>query len=138
MNDTTLKPDSDDWHPKIKNVVYHGMDWSCAGLGSSLIILKFRIRRINSTFLFLCYSYSRVMARQLNVLYGNLTPENAIRNLTSIVQTGSLLTTYYDFSVDTIYTANARGDKESGPDDAYDRPFVKVNVGKFFQEQPPV
>ena len=31
MNDTTLKPDSDDWHPKIKDVAYHGMDWSCAG-----------------------------------------------------------------------------------------------------------
>lgn len=31
MNDTTLRPESDDWHPKIKNVVYHGMDWLCPG-----------------------------------------------------------------------------------------------------------
>jgi isopenicillin-N N-acyltransferase-like protein len=28
MNDTTLKPEAD-WHPKIKNIVYHGMDWLC-------------------------------------------------------------------------------------------------------------
>ena len=61
------------------------------------------------------------MARQLNALYGNLTPETAIRNLTSIVQTGSLLTTYYDFEIDSIYTANARGQNETGPYDAFDR-----------------
>ena len=30
MNDTTLKPEYD-WHPKIKNIVYHGMDWLCPG-----------------------------------------------------------------------------------------------------------
>jgi len=30
LNDTTLKPEAD-WHPKIKNIVYHGMDWLCPG-----------------------------------------------------------------------------------------------------------
>ena len=65
--------------------------------------------------------YSRVMAKQLNVLHGNLTAENAIRNLTSIVQTGSLITAYYEFEYDTVYIANARGHNETGPDDAYDR-----------------
>ena len=95
MNDTTLKPEAD-WHPKIKNIVYHGMDW-------------------------LCPSFNQVLAQQLTSLYGNLTAENSIRNVTSIVQTGSLLVTYYDFNQDTIYTANARGSKERGPDNAYDR-----------------
>lgn len=28
MSDTNLKPEGD-WHPKIKNIVYHGMDWLC-------------------------------------------------------------------------------------------------------------
>jgi len=65
--------------------------------------------------------FNKVLAQQLNALYGNITAPNAIRNLTSIVQTGSLLTTYYDFEIDSIYTANARGQNESGPDNAYDR-----------------
>jgi isopenicillin-N N-acyltransferase-like protein len=30
LNDTTLKPEGD-WHPKIRNIVYHGMDWLCPG-----------------------------------------------------------------------------------------------------------
>ena len=65
--------------------------------------------------------FNRALATQINSMYGNLTSENAIRNLTSIVQTGSLLTTYYDFEIDSIYTANARGQNETGPDNAYDR-----------------
>lgn len=30
MDDTNQKPEAD-WHPKIENVVYHGMDWLCPG-----------------------------------------------------------------------------------------------------------
>ena len=95
MNDTTMKPEAD-WHPKIPNVVYHGMDW-------------------------LCPSFNSVLAKQLSSLYGKLTPELAIKYVTSIVQSGSLLTTYYDFPRDTIYTSNARATGESGPDNAFDR-----------------
>ncbi len=102
------------------------------------------------------------MSEQLKSLYGNITAENAIREVTSKTQTGSLLVSYYDYATDTIFTANARADKESGPRNAFDRlaiffnllnvclyflinishfillrTFVKVNVGKLFQEQPP-
>ncbi|CAF0716468.1 unnamed protein product [Brachionus calyciflorus] len=111
MNDTTLKPEGD-WHPKIDNVVYHGMDW-------------------------LCPSFNQVMAQQIMKLYGNLTPENAIRDVTSIVQTGSLLVTYYDFKNDLIYTANARGHNEKGHKNAYERSFVKVNMNEIFSESRP-
>ena len=83
------------------------------------------------------YRFNQVLAKQLTSLYGNLTPENAIKNVTSIVQTGSLLITYYDFPRDTIYTSNARGANESGPENAFDRPFVKVNVGNLFKEPKP-
>ena len=73
------------------------------------------------------------MARQLNALHGNLTVENAIRNVTSIVQTGSLITTYYEFEFDTIYLANARGVNETGPDDAYDRYLhIQISLTLFF------
>lgn len=66
-------------------------------------------------------SYSKVLANQLNLLYGNITAQNAIKEVTSIVQTGSLLVTYYDFSNDVLYTANARGENEKGPSSAFDR-----------------
>ncbi|CAF0785636.1 unnamed protein product [Brachionus calyciflorus] len=111
MDDTTLKPDAD-WHPKITNVVYHGVDW-------------------------LCPSFNQVMAGQITKLYGNLTTENAIRDVTSIVQTGSLLVTYYDFENDVIYTANARGYEEEGPENAYERSFVKIKMNDLFSELPP-
>lgn len=29
MDDINMKPDNDTWHPKIKDVVYFGMDWLC-------------------------------------------------------------------------------------------------------------
>ena len=95
MDDKTLEPLAD-WHPRINNIVYHGMDWLCPG-------------------------YNQVLAQQLTSLYGNITVENGIRSITSIVQTGSLITTYYDFKENVIYTANARGVNESGPENAYDR-----------------
>jgi isopenicillin-N N-acyltransferase like protein len=95
MDDTTLKPVAD-WHPRIKNIVYHGMDWNCP-------------------------SFNEVLARQLTNMYGNITIDNVIRNVTSIVQTGSLLITYYEFSTDTVYIANARGNSKTGPENAYDR-----------------
>eukprot|EP00467_Chlorarachnion_reptans_P008613 CAMPEP_0114538688 /NCGR_PEP_ID=MMETSP0109-20121206/30281_1 /TAXON_ID=29199 /ORGANISM="Chlorarachnion reptans, Strain CCCM449" /LENGTH=448 /DNA_ID=CAMNT_0001722733 /DNA_START=27 /DNA_END=1373 /DNA_ORIENTATION=+ len=50
INDTHFLPVNDTWHSKIKNMVYHGMDWLCPG-------------------------YSVVLQRQLQDLDGTLTPE---------------------------------------------------------------
>jgi hypothetical protein len=61
------------------------------------------------------------MAAQLKSMYGNITAENAIRNVTSIVQTGTLTAVYYDYSKESVYIANARGKNESGAEFAYDR-----------------
>ena len=52
-----------DWHPRIENVVYYGMDWLCPG-------------------------YSKVLAQQLTKHHGDITPENTIRDITAITQTG--------------------------------------------------
>ena len=84
----------------------------------------------------LCPGYNEVLAKQLNVLYGNITVENGIKYITSIVQTGSLITTYYDFTRHVIYTANARGTNETGPDNAHDRTFVKLYMNDLFSVQP--
>lgn len=109
MDDKTLKPEAD-WHPKIDSIVYHGMDWLCPG-------------------------FNQVLAQQLNTYYGNITADNAIKYITSITQTGSLVTTYYDFTRDLVYIANARGANETGPSNAYDRSFVKVNMAQLFSEK---
>ena len=84
----------------------------------------------------LCPGYNTVLAKQLTSLYGNITVENGIKYVTSIVQTGSLITTYYDFTRNVIYTANARGANETGPDNAFDRTFVKLNMTELFNEKP--
>ena len=84
----------------------------------------------------LCPSFNQVLAKQLTSFYGNITVENAIKYITSIEQSGSLITTYYDFTRNVIYTANARGANETGPDNAFDRTFVKLNMTELFNEKP--
>ncbi len=69
----------------------------------------------------LCPGYSEVLAKQLTTYHGNVTPENTIRNVVSIVQTGDLHIAVYDLSRDMLYVANAKADYETGPVYAYDR-----------------
>lgn len=61
------------------------------------------------------------MGRQLNSLHGNITAENSIRYVSSIVQSGSLLVVYYDHLNDLVYIANARASDETGAEHAFDR-----------------
>lgn len=61
------------------------------------------------------------MGRQLNSLHGNITAENSIRYVSSIVQSGSLLVVYYDHLNDLVYISNARASDETGAEHAYDR-----------------
>ncbi|XP_066302975.1 protein dcd1A-like [Branchiostoma lanceolatum] len=111
FDDQNLKPTAD-WHPLIKDVVYWGMDWLCPG-------------------------YSEVLAKQLRTLHGNLTAQSAIRAVMPYVQTGSLHIAVYDLTNDLMFVANARGTGESGPDGAYDRPFVRLDMKSLFAEQKP-
>jgi len=112
MSDTNLEPFNETWHPRIPEIVYHGMDWLCPG-------------------------YNEVLAQQLTKLYGNLTAENAIRYVTSIVQTGSNTVTYYDYTHSLLYAAYAAATGENGPPYAYDRSFVALDVTQLWAEQPP-
>lgn len=68
-----------------------------------------------------CPGYSVVMQDQLQILHGNLTPENAISYVTPIVETGNLLVAVYDLSDEVIYVSNARGTGEEGAKYAFDR-----------------
>ena len=106
FNDTDLEPLAD-WHPRLENVVYEGMDWNCPG-------------------------YQKALYTQLALYHGSLTPELSILNVTSQVGTGDLHVAVYDLSGGMMYVANARGDGMDGPKDAYDRQFVSFNISALF------
>ncbi|EGD79182.1 hypothetical protein PTSG_09912 [Salpingoeca rosetta] len=96
-----------DWHPRIQDVVYYGMDWLCPG-------------------------YSQVLAAQLQKHHGNITPQNTIEEITAITQTGDLHLAVYDLTDTILYVANARRDGVDGPVKAYDRPFVRIDMKPVF------
>mmetsp|Transcript_4390 Transcript_4390/g.14261 ORF Transcript_4390/g.14261 Transcript_4390/m.14261 type:complete len:506 (+) Transcript_4390:1-1518(+) len=129
QNDTHMMPHNDTWHPRIKNIVYYGMDW-------------------------LCPAYNQVMAQQLQKHYGNITPQVAVHDIVSIVQTGNLHIAIYDLANDVMYVSFAAKDgdllgapfAEPDPDFyegapngkmAYDRQFTQLDMGALWDEAPP-
>jgi hypothetical protein len=113
FDDTNMQPTAD-WHPLIPNTVYYGMDWNCP-------------------------NYDTVFAQQLNALYGNITPEIGILNITSILQSGDNFCTYYDLtpSRQQMYIAFASPHGSTGPAAAFDRTFSKVNMMDMWKVPPP-
>lgn len=101
-----------DWHPHIQDVVYYGMDWLCPG-------------------------YNQVLGKQANTYHGNITAQVIMQNIVSIVQTGDLHVAVYDYAAQWMYVANARKDGASGPFNAYDRPFVGLDMAKAWAEPAP-
>jgi hypothetical protein len=111
MDDKSLKPVNATWHQPIENIVYHGMDWLCPG-------------------------YSVVLQDQLKVTRGRLSPEVTVHEVLPIVQTGDLHIAIYDLSDMTMHVANARGSNETGPLNAYDREFTRLNMNTLFAVTP--
>lgn len=58
-------PVNDTWHPKVKDVVYWGMDW-------------------------ICPNDNKMLSTQLTKFHGSLTPEVTISDIVSYVGTGDL------------------------------------------------
>lgn len=55
------------------------------------------------------------------------------------VKTGNLQSVVYDLDKMELYVSNAKGENEQGSLNAYDRQFVKLNVGELFKvPKPPV
>ncbi|KAJ8316334.1 hypothetical protein KUTeg_006348, partial [Tegillarca granosa] len=94
FDDKNIRPNAE-WHPKIEDVVYWGMDWNCP-------------------------AFNEVLAKQLNYHYGNITAENVIRDVVPIVQSGNLQVAIYDLTQNIAYLSNARGSNETGPKYAYE------------------
>jgi hypothetical protein len=111
FDDLNLQPFTE-WHPRIPNVVYDGMDW-------------------------LCPSYQYKLYQQITAQYGQITPESTIQNISAVVKTGNLHTAVYDLSDNILYVANAHGSNEHGLIPAYQRQFIKLDVNiEYARTQP--
>ena len=100
------------WHPPINDVVYWGMDW-------------------------LCPNDNTMLSHQLQKYHGQLTPEITISDITSYVRTGDVHIAVYDHSAMAMYVATARPDGSSGPLEAYQRQFTKLDMAALFAEPRP-
>ena len=112
MDDTNLMPLNDSWHPRIPEVVYWGMDW-------------------------ICPNDNKMLSHQLNALYGNITAENTIRHIVPYVQTGDLHIAIYDHDAMLMYIATAAPSGSTGPRNAYQRTFTKLDMTALFSEPAP-
>eukprot|EP00591_Stephanopyxis_turris_P011699 CAMPEP_0195508264 /NCGR_PEP_ID=MMETSP0794_2-20130614/1517_1 /TAXON_ID=515487 /ORGANISM="Stephanopyxis turris, Strain CCMP 815" /LENGTH=450 /DNA_ID=CAMNT_0040635175 /DNA_START=51 /DNA_END=1403 /DNA_ORIENTATION=- len=111
FNDTDLMP-LEDWHPRIEDVVYWGMDWDCP-------------------------NDNTMLSHQLNAFHGNITAENTIRDILPYVGTGNLHIAIYDHSNMFMHVATARSDGEGGELNAYQRQFLRLNMTQIFDEPRP-
>jgi len=112
MDDTNMRPVAS-WHPTLKNVVYHGMDWLCPG-------------------------YNQVLFNQLNKYHGTLTPELAIQNVMPIAQTGDLHVYVADLVNMKIWISVAATSTGQAPKMAYDRAYIKLDLTSIFTLAPPL
>jgi len=113
FDDLNMEPLNETWHPRMKNIVYYGMDWLCPG-------------------------YNHVLNKQLAAYYGNISPAISIKYITSIVQTGDLHIAVYDLTNNQMYVSFARASNDTvGPLYAYDRAFYQLNMTAVFNVQRP-
>lgn len=111
QNDENMQPLAD-WHPRMADTVYYGMDWDCP-------------------------SFNTVLSGQLRLNYGNITPDVAVHNISSVEQSGSNHLAIYDLTKMDFYAAFAAPHASTGPINAYNRQFTKFNVTALFQEPMP-
>jgi len=111
FNDQNLEPVYP-WHPRIKDVVYWGMDW-------------------------LCPADNQILSDQIIKHYGNITAANVIADVFSIEQSGSNFVCLYDLIDLKMWVAFAPKDGEGGPPQAFDRQYTLLDIGSLFAEPPP-
>jgi len=101
-----------DWHPRIDDLVYYGMDWDCP-------------------------TFDELLAQQLVANYGNITAASSIWDITSVLQSGDLHLAFYDLTDMNIYVAFAAPHNVGGPTDAYARQYTFFDVNKLFTQPIP-
>ena len=92
-DDTNMLPINNTWHPRIGNVVYHGMDWDCPAWTSLL----------------------GKQIREHGHREGNMTAEATIRYINPIVQTGNLHVAIYEVDRGILYLSHSAGSQHTGP-----------------------
>lgn len=114
-NDKNLEPynaTGDTWHPRFPSVIYWGMDWLCPG-------------------------YSRPLAREIQGLYGQITPENMISDMLGKVQTGDVHVAVYDLTDDALYVSFMAPLNTTVPQMAYDRQYTRLDAAALWAEPAP-
>ena len=109
QDDLNMMPYNTTWHPRIKNMVYYGMDW-------------------------ICPSYNYVLSQQLNKYWGKFTPENGIRYVTPVEKSGDNHAAYYDLTKQNLFVSFAAPRGSAGSLAAYDRQWVKYDVRSLLRE----
>jgi len=109
QDDMNMMPYNTTWHPRIKNMVYYGMDW-------------------------ICPSYNYVLSQQLQKYYGSFSPEIGIRYVTSVEMSGDNHAAYYDLTAQKLFVAFAAPRASSGPLAAFDRQWVQYDVVSLLKE----
>ncbi len=94
-------------HQRIEDIVYWGMSWDVP-------------------------KYDGPLHDKLVQHYGKINAEITITDIVTSVGTGDLQTVIYDLTAMKIWVANARADDETGQLEAYNRQFVKFDMGKIF------
>lgn len=114
VDSTNLIPVNSTWHQPIADVVYWGMDW-------------------------LCPAYNLALQNQLKKWHGNITVENTVRDIVSIVQTGNLHAAVYDLTTQEMSVSFCKKstDKSDAPMYSYDRQFTTLNLDTLFSEPAP-
>lgn len=102
FDDQNLQPLTE-WHPRIHQGVYLGMDW-------------------------LCPSRNIKLYNQLIYQYGSITPQSTILNITSVAKTGDLHVAIYDLTDNQLYVANAKDPKQTKEFQAYLQQFIQLDL----------
>ena len=109
-DDLNLEPFNSTWHPRIKDVVYWGMDWLCPG-------------------------YNKLLSGQIQKYYGQITPELGIRNINAVEMSGDNHLAWYDLPNMKLWVSYAAQHDVDGPVAAYDRQFTFFDAEKLLTEQ---
>eukprot|EP01130_Rhizamoeba_saxonica_P006964 TRINITY_DN2789_c0_g1_i1.p1 TRINITY_DN2789_c0_g1~~TRINITY_DN2789_c0_g1_i1.p1 ORF type:complete len:362 (-),score=95.95 TRINITY_DN2789_c0_g1_i1:42-1127(-) len=112
FNDLNMRPNNSTWHPKMPGLVYWGMDW-------------------------LCPAYNYVLSEQLKQHYGKITPEVAIKYITSVEMSGDNHLSFYDLTNQIFYVSFAAPHNVGGNPAAYARQFTVFDAEQLFAEEKP-
>jgi len=95
-----------EWHPRLKDIVYWGMDWECP-------------------------SFNQLLGEQLFENYGNINAETSIRHISAVEQSGTNHIAFYDLTNMYFYVSFAAPFGVGGPENAYARQYTAFDAASL-------